>query len=83
MHLLLPRVLLGDHRKKSIMNVDIPARNFLLKNSATSLAVVMMNPHGKPDSISYWKNDTAESETEQPARYDRNYETGVLMDIWV
>lgn len=58
---------------------DAAAGNFLHRNGMTSLAVVRVDPQGRPDSVSYWKND-GELKTE---KYNNAYEPGILVDVWV
>ena len=60
------------------MNLRATTRDFL-HNGVASLAVVRMDPQGKPDSVSYWKN-TGTSKTEQ---HKSTYEPGILVDFWI
>jgi len=62
-----------------MMKTEVTGRNLLHRNGAASLAVVRVDHHGKPDSVSYWKN-TGKPETAQPGKA---YEPGILVDIWV
>jgi hypothetical protein len=55
------------------------AANLLHRNDRTSLVVVRMDPHGNPDSVSYWKN-TGRLTTK---RHEISYKNGVLVDMSV
>jgi hypothetical protein len=62
-----------------MMKVDSITGNFLHKTDGTALVVVRVNPHGNPDSISYWKN----SEGLRVKHHEGIYRIGALVDIYI
>jgi hypothetical protein len=64
------------------MRTNAIAKDFLLKSGAM-LAVVSMNPLGRPDSVSYWKNNRNPEAARLRKLRSHAYESGRLLDIWV
>ena len=62
-----------------MIRMNRPTGNFLHKDDPTSLVIVRVNSHGKPDSVSYWRNPGKVINQ----NHEKDYAAGALMDIWV